>query len=321
MEHDMVKNKQAGFMGYFPLILMNVAVYTVASLIFNFILEIKSAVPVFIFFGIVQILSMLLFVALPLKRKHIARKISMILIGGTLLFLAGILGKQNFQIEGLLFLIFGGVFGGPAIHFIMKTAGTLFTGRSWCSWGCWTAVVLDFLPYKKSTAWRNNALPKIRYIHFVLSVLLVGVLYAVLGYTLAEGSAETAQGGVANNHPVYWFVAGNGLYYLAGIMLAVKMKDNRAFCKYLCPVAVILKLSGIFSFLRIKGETPKCGGCKKCEESCPASIKVHSYIEKGERVASTECMMCLNCVAACPEGNLKTSLGVDIAGRERLIGR
>ena len=31
------------------------------------------------------------------------------------------------------------------------------------------------------------------------------------------------------------FLAGNALYYIAGIALAFAFKDNRAFCKYLCP--------------------------------------------------------------------------------------
>ena len=41
---------------------------------------------------------------------------------------------------------------------------------------------------------------------------------------------------------MFWlFLAGNALYYIAGIALAFAFKDNRAFCKYLCPITVFLK--------------------------------------------------------------------------------
>ena len=120
---------------------------------------------------------------------------------------------------------------------------------------------------------------------------------------------------------VYWIVAGNVLYYSAGIILALVLKDNRAFCKYLCPVAVLLKAAATVSIVRIAPKTGSCGGCRKCEQTCPASIAVHSYVEKSSRVRSTECLMCLNCVAACPEGNLRTSFGLDAAIGEKLRKR
>jgi polyferredoxin len=200
----------------------------------------------------------------------------------------------------------------------MKTAGTVFTGRAWCSWGCWTAAVLDFLPYKKNTRWKGKDLSRVRYLHLGISAVIVAVLFFVFGYSVTEGPAELQKAAVADNDVLYWFITGNALYYTAAVFLAVRMKDNRAFCKYLCPVAVMLKLSAVVSLLRIEGRKAECSGCGKCEQNCPASIKVKSYIDAGERVASTECIMCLNCVSVCPEGNLKCSIGVDTALTEKL---
>lgn len=46
---------------------------------------------------------------------------------------------------------------------------------------------------------------------------------------------------------MFWlFLAGNVLYYIAGIALAFAFKDNRAFCKYLCPITVLLKPMSYF---------------------------------------------------------------------------
>ena len=53
------------------------------------------------------------------------------------------------------------------------------------------------------------------------------------------------------------FLAGNVLYYIAGITLAFIFKDNRAFCKYLCPITVFLKPMSYFSLLRVHCDESK----------------------------------------------------------------
>ena len=49
-------------------------------------------------------------------------------------------------------------------------------------------------------------------------------------------------------------------------LLAFAFQDNRAFCKYLCPVTVSLKPASYFSLLRVKNDT---GKCLTCMEECP----------------------------------------------------
>ena len=46
-------------------------------------------------------------------------------------------------------------------------------------------------------------------------------------------------------------IEGNLIYYVVGIGLAFKLKDNRTFCKYICPITVFLKSSSYFSILRV----------------------------------------------------------------------
>jgi hypothetical protein len=38
----------------------------------------------------------------------------------------------------------------------------------------------------------------------------------------------------------YWLLGGNIFYYASGIALAYLLKDNRAFCKYVCPITAVL---------------------------------------------------------------------------------
>ena len=94
------------------------------------------------------------------------------------------------------------------------------------------------------------------------------------------------------------FIAGNALYYLAGIALAFAFKDNRAFCKYLCPVAVFLKPMSYFSLLRVHCDESKCVHCGKCLRACPMDVEVNREARK--RKNGTECILCYECTKGCP---------------------
>ena len=312
-----MKNKITGIGHFLPVITMTILFFAGASLFFAFVLKETSPIPVFLAFGSVFCSSFLLFALLPRKYKNGARHFSKIFIGGTLI-MAGVAGHQNFQMEGFLYLVMAGFIGGPVIHFGMKIIGTVIYGRGWCGWGCWTAAILDFLPYKNDTTWKSRKAGYFRYLHFALSLGLVAVLFFGVRYVMTSVNPDPTRNWIESTRAAYWFVAGNVLYYAAGIILAFIFRDNRAFCKYVCPVAVLLKLGNLLSLVRVKPVSSACSGCGKCEKVCPASIAVHSYVKEGKRVASTECLMCLNCVVACPEGNLKTGFGFDVAARNYL---
>ena len=61
------------------------------------------------------------------------------------------------QIEGFWYYLFNGVFEAATIHHaVAKIFGPLLFGRGWCGYACWTAMVLDFLPYKVPAAPRKR---------------------------------------------------------------------------------------------------------------------------------------------------------------------
>ena len=108
-----------------------------------------------------------------------------------------------------------------------------------------------------------------------------------------------------------WFLGGNAVYYAAGIALAFVLRDNRAFCKYLCPIAVPLKLSSRFSLLKVKGDPQRCCEKRVCEKVCPMDIQIADYLKQGQRVLSTECILCQACINVCPEEALSLSFAWD----------
>ncbi|HBQ87661.1 MAG TPA: 4Fe-4S ferredoxin, partial [Syntrophomonas sp.] len=54
--------------------------------------------------------------------------------------------------------------------------------------------------------------------------------------------------------------------------LACSLKDNRAFCKYICPIPVFQKATSRFALLKIKIDPDKCVDCGKCEKVCPMDV-------------------------------------------------
>jgi polyferredoxin len=141
-----------------------------------------------------------------------------------------------------------------------------------------------------------------------LSLVLVLIVWWVFGVQIGTNSSAA----------IGWFLAGNALYYAVGIGLAVVLRDNRAFCKYVCPVAVPLKLTSRFSLLKIGTTAANCNDCKACEKVCPMDIQITDYVHAEQRVLSTECTLCQTCITACAKDALKLSPGFDVGGREAL---
>jgi polyferredoxin len=168
-------------------------------------------------------------------------------------------------------------------------------------------MILDLLPYKQNKAGRINAKWELlRYFHFGTSLALILILWFILEYRPTR------------NEELRLLIVGNIFYYFSAIILAYALKDNRAFCKYLCPITVIMKLTSRLSILKIKGDQNACTECGSCSKTCPMNIDIMAYVKNGERVLSTECIFCLTCTTVCPEKILDIAFGVDLGGKELL---
>lgn len=253
-----------------------------------------------------------LYEMLPKKRKPVGRRLTLFLVGLFLMGIAIFMSRENVQIEGAVFGLLTGVIQMGVIHYaIAKVAGPLLFGRMWCGWACWTVMVLDLLPFARPSGRLAPRFGWIRYLHFGLSLGVVLLLVYVVGF----------RAGATGSIAVTWFIVGNLLYYAVGIVLAYTLKDNRAFCKYVCPVTVPLKITSRFSLIKIGGEAAKCNDCGACVKTCPMDIRVPEYILHGERVLSTECSLCQTCITVCAPEALKLSFGFDLGGKELLRER
>ena len=230
--------------------------------------------------------SLALGMLLYIRRWKYARHVVQFLVGGYMLVYLGVICRENMQIEGFWYYLFTGVFEAATIHYVVaKIFGPLLFGRGWCGYACWTTMVLDFLPYKVPRQPRKK-IGWLRYVFFAASLAFVGGLFL-----LQVPDKENV---------MFWaFIVGNLLYYALGIGLAFLFQDDRAFCKYLCPVTVFLKPMSYFSLIRVHCDHSKCISCGKCKKVCPMDVDMTDNSRK--RKNGTECILCFECAKACPK--------------------
>ena len=241
----------------------------------------------FSYIGTSLAIALLLFA----RRHPHARRVSQLLIGTYMLVYLGLICQENMQIEGFWYYLFTGVFEAATIHYaVAKIFGPLLFGRGWCGYACWTAMVLDLLPYRTPQAPRKEGLGKLRWLTFALAPVFVASLFIF---------------DVESKDRIMWysFLIGNAVYYAVGIALAFAFRDNRAFCKYLCPITIFLKASSRFSLMRVEADPKKCVSCGKCRKVCPMNVNPSANSRKREN--ATECILCLRCVEECPKKALK----------------
>lgn len=139
----------------------------------------------FSYIGISITLGLVLFAQ---NYKH-ARRVVQLLVGLYMLIYLGLICNENMQIEGFWYYLFTGVFEAATIHYaVAKIFGPLIFGRGWCGYACWTAMVLDFLPYKIPDHKRRK-IGWIRYIVFLVALVSLR-LYLLLMWRILKVSCS-----------------------------------------------------------------------------------------------------------------------------------
>lgn len=249
----------------------------------------------------------------PGARKRAARRVTLF-TGGLSIMAFSVSGGANLDLEGFFMLLFAGTMGAAIGHTLVTVIlGPMFFGRVLCGWGCWRSMVLELLPIghgrgRRGGGWR--LLPLIG-----LAASLGGAVLAVFVLGHHPGGVPGALHAASVESIAFSF----GIYYVASIGLAFALKDQRAFCKYLCPNSVILGLTSRLSILKMTADRQLCNACGACSRICPMDIDVAHFAALGRRIASGQCILCQSCAHACPTGALRLSAGFDAAGRTPFI--
>lgn len=100
---------------------------------------------------------------------------------------------------------------------------------------------------------------------------------------------------------------------IVGVFFVGSFVNRRFFC-FFCPMSALHALFANIAFLKLKKEGGKCTRCGDCYRVCDMQIKEIADDVESKVLVKDDCMLCLKCVAACPEeGALKaTFLGIPI---------
>ncbi len=79
-------------------------------------------------------------------------------------------------------------------------------------------------------------------------------------------------------------------------------KVPRFFCRYVCPTGALMAVFQKHSLVGIKRDPVKCTKCPHCEVKCPMQIKILDL--PWEKFNDPECIMCMECIDACPHGSM-----------------
>jgi ferredoxin-type protein NapH len=237
----------------------------------------------------------------PARQRQAARKV-VLFTGGLTILAFSLLASANLDLEGVFLLLFEGVAGAAVGHTLATLiVGPLFFGRFLCGWGCWRAMVLELLPVGPGSG-RHKGI----WFFLPFAGLAATMFAAAIGYYLF---GDHAGGSPASPYTAgtRFLLGGIAIYYAASIGLAFALIDQRAFCKYLCPNAAILRYTSRLSLLKMAADLRRCNGCGACSKVCPMDIDVKAFALSGRRVGSGECILCQRCVQACPTGALTAS--------------
>ena len=83
---------------------------------------------------------------------------------------------------------------------------------------------------------------------------------------------------------------------LLAVILGGSLLVDRFWCRYLCPLGGVFAILSRFSLLRIRRSAQACTDCTMCDKPCPVGIEP----SKAKPFVSTDCIGCMDCVAACP---------------------
>ncbi len=224
----------------------------------------------------------------------------------------------------------------PMLWAVPMLVLTLVFGRFFCGWMCPMGVLhqaMSWLVQRRSTdelpvrrvrlpvllpkrrtvpdRIQQNAVRPSRAVKYVLLAVMLGLAAnGSLQIGLLDPIASTWRGLATSVLPAASNVA-YGLYqgerhFQYGTLitltffgaLALNFVYPRFFCRVLCPLGALLGVLSKFSLFRIAKAPSACSDCRACGADCQGAADPQGTVH------TTECMVCLNCVAACKRNGL-----------------
>jgi ferredoxin len=104
-----------------------------------------------------------------------------------------------------------------------------------------------------------------------------------------------------------WWTAWIVLGFFAGAFLIDGLFRGAAFCKYVCPIGQFNFVQSTMSPLEVKVRDPQvCASCrtKDCLHGRDGILGCEMHLFLPRKVGNVDCTFCLDCIHACPHGNI-----------------
>ncbi len=212
--------------------------------------------------------------------------------------ISALMGLKRFVLSGAFDPIHP---AGLTIFMAALTIG-LLARKGFCGWICpvgFTSNLVEKISKKikilwMPPSWIDYPLLSLKYL---LLAFFAYIILLKMPLEQIESFQKSSYNMVADAKMLLFFLNPSGL--AAGIMIflvLISFVIRNFWCRYLCPYGALLGILSFASPMKIKRDMQTCIDCKKCEETCPASIR----ITRNTTVRSADCIGCGECAAACP---------------------
>lgn len=211
----------------------------------------------------------------------------------------------------------------------------LIFNKTWCGFACPLGAIQDWLTMlrrKTGLQYSNYSAPvfkrlsTVKYILLVLLILIPMAIgnslfglptlshdFAVPFCMICPGrtllpifNGDISQLAIDFSSQTKMVLSGLGMG-VTGLFLAGAFVKKRFFCLF-CPMSALHYIFSRASILRLTKVGEKCTRCGNCYRVCDVGIRDIADDLDHKNIVKDDCMMCLKCVAACPEdGCLKAS--------------
>ncbi|HEX3044321.1 MAG TPA: 4Fe-4S binding protein [Bacillota bacterium] len=162
------------------------------------------------------------------------------------------------------------------------------------------SLVIWFLLEKKSPSRSLSTLPKY--------LLFTQYLGGIIALWITLNSLRKGFSFVFDKYPVFydekWIIQ---IALALTVALTIILAEKRIFCKYMCPVGMVLRLVSAIPFpkkYKVRATGEKCTQCGMCNRECFMGLKPMEDINQYGVVKDPNCINCLVCVSKCPKNAL-----------------
>lgn len=189
------------------------------------------------------------------------------------------------------------------ILFAIPIAMSFVWGRAFCGWICPLGAVQELIHRSQGMLRCYYGLPSWidRPLKWVKFLILFG-----FGY-LTWKAGENVFSHYEPFKVLFNFTGTTLTISILAVTLLASILTSRPFCRYLCPLGAIFKITAPFSRFKVKLDEESCVECGLCSRGgvCPISAIRCSGNSNRPLVDHGECIACLECTNICKKGSLR----------------